>query len=247
MSKQPMIGPALRRRAEAAWGHAHELNVQAIERKLTEVRPVNSLLDAGCGDGATTQRFARAAGAATVTGLEVERAFAERARARGVEVTEADLNEPWPLADGSIEVVVSNQVIEHLTDSQVFVAEIARTLAVGGLAIVSTENLASWHNIAALTLGWEPFSLTNGIGQIPGLGNPLALHRRSDAATGGTMRHTRVFAHRGLRELFEAHHLIVGSIVGSGYYPLPARLGRLDPRHAAFVTVTATKAPATGA
>jgi hypothetical protein len=28
-------------------------------------------------------------------------------------------------------------------------------------SLVSTENLASWHNVAALIAGWQPFSLAN--------------------------------------------------------------------------------------
>jgi hypothetical protein len=51
----------------------------------------------------------------------------------------------------------------------------------------------------------------------------------------------RVFAHRGLRELFEGHGLAVERVLGAGYYPLPSRFGRHDPRHAAFLTVVARR------
>jgi SAM-dependent methyltransferase len=232
---------ALKTRLATAWESAYEINLRNIEALLREAPADGSLLDVGCGEGLTTLRFAEAARAQRIVGLEVAPSFAEQARARGIEVTESDLNGAWPIDDESFGVIVSNQVIEHLTASDHFVSEIARTLRRGGLAVVSTENLASWHNVAALTLGWEPFSLTNSSECRSGLGNPLAVHRDEDSTGCKTMNHTRVFAYRGLRELFAAAGLTLKGVVGAGYYPFPARLGRVDPRHAAFVTVAATK------
>jgi SAM-dependent methyltransferase len=45
-----------------------------------------------------------------------------------------------PLADGSVDVVVNFQVIEHLWDQGQFVAECARVLRPGGLLLMSTPN-----------------------------------------------------------------------------------------------------------
>jgi hypothetical protein len=106
--------------------------------------------------------------------------------------------------------------------------------------VVSTENLAGWHNIVALVAGWQPFSLVNVSHQSGALGNPLALHR-GESFPWESWEHMRVFAYRGLGELFSAHQLDVETIVGAGYFPLPARVGRWDPRHAAFITVKARK------
>ena len=110
----------------------------------------------------------------------------------------------------------------------------------GGRAITSTENLASWHNIAALAFGWQPFSLTNVSSTRLEIGNPLAIHRGENADR-RTWQHVRVFAYRGFREAFEAHDFSVETIVGTGYYPLPHQLGRIDKRHAAFLTIAATR------
>jgi SAM-dependent methyltransferase len=136
--------------------------------------------------------------------------------------------------------VVSNQVIEHLSDTDRFVSELWRVLRPGGVAVTSTENLASWHNVAALTLGWQPFSLTNVSSTRLGIGNPLAIHRGADANL-KSWEHLRVFAARGLRELFEAHGFKEIALLGAGYYPLPSGAARFDPRHAAFLTVVAVK------
>ena len=91
--------------------------------------------------------------------------------------------------------MVSNQVIEHLADTDVFVAEIARVLEPGGYAVISTENLASWHNVFALVFGWQPFSLTNVSATCMGLGNPLAVHRAEEWQYHASWQHRRVFAY----------------------------------------------------
>ncbi len=215
-----------------------QLNIENIEGALRGVSGGGVILDLGCADGERTLGFARAARAAAMQGVELTREHAQAARARGVDVIESDLNAVLPFEDDRFDIVVSNQVIEHLHNTDLFVSEIRRVLKPGGLAVTSTENLASWHNVSALLLGWQPFSLTNVSTLRGGIGNPLAVHRDEDAGL-STLEHMRVFAYRGLRELFEAHGFTVRDIVGAGYYPLGAGLGRLEPRHAAFVTVVA--------
>jgi SAM-dependent methyltransferase len=212
------------------------VNLENIGHALASTPPGGRLLDLGCDDGANTQRFASVARAAEAHGVEVVAERAALARERGVDVVEASLDDPLPYEDGSFDVVVSNQVIEHLADTDRFVSEIRRVVRPGGLAVTSTENLASWHNIGALVFGWQPFSLTNVSFARRGLGNPFAVHRDGEPAE-KTWEHLRVFAHRGLRELFEAHGFKTITVAGAGYYPFPATWGRRDPRHAAFLTV----------
>ena len=216
------------------------LNLENIERALRETRPDGVLLDLGCDDGRLTMRFAAAARAREVHGVEVGPNAAEAARARGVDVAEADLNDRLPFPDRTFDTVVSNQVIEHLVDTDSFVHEIKRLLKPGGIAVTSTENLSSWHNVAALVFGWQPFSLSNVSSLRSGLGNPLAIHRASEPDPRRSWQHQRVFSYRGLGELFEAHGLRVRARKGAGYHPLPGKLGRIDPRHAAFVTLVAS-------
>ena len=222
------------------------LNLENVEHALRLAPRDGRLIDLGCDDGARTRGFAAAARAREVHGVELAGSAAEAARSLGITVAEADLNEVLPFADASFDAVVSNQVIEHLTDTDVFVSEIERVLRPGGVAVVSTENLASWHNVAALALGWQPFSLGNVTSRRAGLGNPLAIHRGEDVGP-GSWQHVKVFSYRGLRELFEAHGLTVRALTGAGYYPLPAVVGKVEPRHAAFLTIACTRAPRAGA
>ena len=231
----------MRSLAARAFEHAMHDNLANIERALASAAPVHKLLDVGCDDGERTLAFAAAARADAVHGVEMVAEQAQQARTRGIEVALADVEAGLPYADESFDAVVSNQVLEHVLDIDRFVAELRRVLRPGGVAVVSTENLASWHNVVALVLGWQPFSLTNVSGVCSGLGNPAAIHRGSAQTRPRSWQHVRVFAHRGLRELFEGHGLAVARILGAGYYPLPSRLGRRDTRHAAFLTVVARK------
>ena len=226
--------------AEAAFSRAMEANVENIVDLLEPGSAQTALLDLGCNDGSLTARFGAAVGSGNLHGIEIVEERARLASSRGIEARTHDLKEPLPYDDGSFDVVCSNQVIEHLADTDTFVAEVFRVLRPGGYTICSTENLASWHNVAALLLGWQPFSLSNVSEKLSGVGNPLAVHRGEPHYL-SSWEHMRVFAYRGLKELFSAHGFRVERIVGAGYFPLPAGVGRKEPRHAAFLTVKARR------
>jgi len=228
----------------ASFERAAEQNVAGIEQ-LIHPNGGGVFVDLGCDDGALTLRLAAGARATEVHGVEIVEERARIAEARGIQVTSTDLNERLPYSDETFDIVYSNQVIEHLRDTDRFIREIARVLKAGGYAVVSTENLASWHNIASLLAGWQPFSLANVSHEHGSIGNPLAAHR-GESFPWKSWEHVRVFAYRGLTDLFSAHGFVVEAIIGSGYFPLPARVGRWDPRHAAFITVRVRKSSIEG-
>ena len=142
--------------------------------------------------------------------------------------------------DNFFDVVIANQIIEHLYDTDLFIDEIRRVLKKNGYCIISTENLASWCNIFSLTFGWQPFSITNISKLRLGVGNPLAV-LSGEKLKAKSMLHTRVLSINALKELFEIHGFEVKKITGAGYFPFPAILGRLDPKHSHFITIKARK------
>lgn len=208
--------------------------------KLAEPKADCRLLDLGCDDGEWTLRLAGRIGTRFVYGLDIVKKRLEMARKKGVRTRLADLSQKLPYSSSFFDVVHANQVIEHVPDLDRFLSETYRVLKKGGYAIVSTENGSSWHNIFAAVMGWQMFSLTNLSAKKPGIGNPMAIHgnEKVDLAS---WTHKTIFHYLGLKEFFYAHGFKNVTILGAGYYPLPAWFGRIDPRHSHFITIRAHK------
>jgi SAM-dependent methyltransferase len=225
------------------WSEAEASYHEQILESLSPDRKA-VLLDVGCDDGAWTDRLRRRLGIppGRVHGLEIVDERAELARRRGFHARTGDIEEPWPFEDNSFDVVHANQVIEHLKRLDHFVSEVRRVLAPGGSAIICTENLASWHNVGALALGYQPFSLTN-VSEVRPIGNRFALHA-GETPDRESWQHVHVLTLTGLRDLLDAHGLTIVDSWGKGYYPVPralaSPLARIDPNHAHFIAVVAS-------
>lgn len=225
----------------ALFDRAMEENLAQVRRLILRScaeRGCGRLLDLGCWDATNTRRYVPPG--VRLFGSELSHDAAQRARSAGVRVVGSDLNKTFPWRSESFDIVSSNQVFEHLYDTDNFLAESYRLLRPGGHIVLSTENLASWHNIFALLFGWQAFSLTAVSRQASGIGNPLANLRGSDSLEHG-WDHLRIFSYQGLLEVVAAHGFAGVRVLGAGYYPLPATIARLDPRHAAFITVVARR------
>jgi SAM-dependent methyltransferase len=213
-----------------------EENRRAILAALPPNRG-GDLLDVGPHDGAFTVRVAERVGAQAKYGVELVGRHAERARARGIDVVNADIERGLPFEDGRFRTVTANQVIEHLRRTDTFLAELRRVLEPGGLACISTNNLSSWHNVVSLAAGFQPMPMHISDELI--LGNPLNPERGTPHEDVGRV-HVRLFTARALTELCAHHGLRRVRFIRAGYYPLPTRLARaaarLDPMHAAFMT-----------
>jgi SAM-dependent methyltransferase len=105
------------------------------------------ILDAGCGSGRNMIELARHG---TVTGVELSDTSVELARARGAgEVIAGSLLE-MPFPDGSFDLAVSLDVIEHLEDDLAALRELRRTVAPGGsllLTVPAYQWLWSGHDV----------------------------------------------------------------------------------------------------
>lgn len=221
-------------RRERIFRTAEECNRRAI-LAACHPRPGARLLDLGCGDGSFTMRVAQRVGAGAVHGVELIPHIAAAARERGVTVSESSLGERLPYDDASFDVIHSNQVIEHLPFTDHFLKEIRRLLAPGGYAVVSTNNLASWHNVVSLVLGWQP--TPSHVSDEVIVGNPANFAEGDPGFRG--QNHLRIFTGRALAALAEHHGLRVDLARTAGYYPLLERgsriMNRLDPLHGAFL------------
>lgn len=120
---------------ENYWFRRHEV----VYQRLADRCAGRDVLEAGCGEGYGADLIAGVA--RTVIGLDYDEATVAHVRARypRVDIRHGNLAD-LPLADGSVDVVVNFQVIEHLWDQAQFVAECYRVLRPGGLFMVSTPN-----------------------------------------------------------------------------------------------------------
>jgi SAM-dependent methyltransferase len=216
--------------------HASE---EANRRAILQLLPAGrggDLLDLGTHRGDFTVRVAKRLGAASVTGVELIERHAVAARERGVDVRVGDLDDGIPFPSESFDVVHANQVLEHVRRTDVFMREVRRVLRPDGIACVSTNNLASWHNVVSLGLGMQPMPMHVSDEII--VGNPLnPEHRWGHRDAGRT--HLRLFTARALTELADFHGLALERLEAVGYYPLPPRIARvaarIDSLHAAFL------------
>ena len=120
----------------------------------------HTLVDIGCGRGTLAalvrDRFAR------VVGVEFSAVAVARAREAGARPIVADLDHPTlPVRDASADAVTCLDVIEHVLDPRRLMREIARVLAPGGRAVVTTPNIQFWRHIWSIVRGSFPRTSTD--------------------------------------------------------------------------------------
>src|SRR4029079_8261144 len=109
-----------------------ELVVDLVRR--LPIGTATRLLDVGCGTGATAaalREFGR------VTAADFSPLALERCRRRGLTELIPARAEDLPLQDGSIDVIVATDIIEHVDDDLAALREFRRVLCAGGHAVIS--------------------------------------------------------------------------------------------------------------
>lgn len=106
-------------------------------------RPSERILDAGCGDGALTQRIAESG--AIVTGVDLSASLLEAARRRGLDVVHADIvSLPF---EAAFDAVFSNAVLHWIGESTKAAESIRRALKPGGRFVAE---FGGHGNVAAI-------------------------------------------------------------------------------------------------
>ncbi|WP_066798297.1 bifunctional 2-polyprenyl-6-hydroxyphenol methylase/3-demethylubiquinol 3-O-methyltransferase UbiG [Sphingomonas soli] len=118
-------------------------------------------VDVGCGAGLLTEPLARLGAAMTGVDAAAENIGAARAHAAAgglaIDYVDGGIED---LPGRSFDMVVSMEVIEHVSDPAAFVRGLANALAPGGLMILSTPNRTPLSRLAMITIG-------EGTGAIP--------------------------------------------------------------------------------
>ena len=115
-----------------------DLDQQVTREVLHDLRP-GGTLELGCGTGKNTVFLAQISD--RLQALDFSEKMIAKARekvpAANVTFEIADISQPWPCADNSIELVTCNLVLEHLEDLNFIFAEAARVLTGNGKLFVS--------------------------------------------------------------------------------------------------------------
>jgi len=125
------------------WRSGQERRVRLMERYVSFSG--KRVLDLGCGLGEYVRAFARLGADAVGSDVAMDRLGEARRRVAeagvaGVRGFFGAAGEALPLQDASMDVIVLNEVIEHVQDDRQTVREIARVLRPGGTCILYAPN-----------------------------------------------------------------------------------------------------------
>ncbi|MCP4711069.1 MAG: class I SAM-dependent methyltransferase [Planctomycetes bacterium] len=133
---------------EASWEHSiavgkeqHgnlEVNLAFLEA-VDLLQPGMDVLEVGCGIGTVVEALRQKGCRAQGTDISAKAVAYGREKYPGIELA-AEPAEQMSWADGSFDVVVSFDVVEHLVEVEMHLAEVRRVLREGGYYLVGTPN-----------------------------------------------------------------------------------------------------------
>jgi SAM-dependent methyltransferase len=169
------------------------------------------VLDVGCGVGTYTAAFRRET--PHVFGVEVELERAREARGQVPGIVQA-IGERLPFASGSFDLILSHEVLEHVTDDRACAEEMVRVVRPGGRIVLFVPNRL------------YPFE-THGIfwrGRYR-FGNIPLVNYLPDRLRDRLVPHVRAYTGRSLRRLFAGLPVrwVCHTCIFPGYDRLAAR------------------------
>lgn len=205
---------ALRGEPSYIWRSGQERRLKMIERwaKLDDAR----VLDSGGGNGTYAAQIQKCYNA-QVELFEIEFERVQEAKQEKIDHALVAAGEYTPYATDVFDTIISNEVIEHVQDDKAAIAEMIRTLKVGGRLILFCPN--RWYPVEQHGHYWKDkyyFGNTPLINYLPStFRNKLAPHVKS-------------YTKRDLQDLFDnlPANIIHHSRIYGGYDNLVLRFGR---------------------
>jgi SAM-dependent methyltransferase len=133
---------------------------KAVMRLLAGVRAA-SFLDVGCGDGRKAELYAKLLGVSLgqVKGIELQEKYALEAEKK-FQIYRLDIEkQPFPLPEESLDLIVCNQILEHLKNIYLPLQEADRVLKIGGSLLIGVPNLSGIYNRFMLMMGRQPMAI----------------------------------------------------------------------------------------
>lgn len=203
---------ALRGEPSYVWREGQERRLQMIVRSAGP-RIRGRVLENGCGVGTYIEHLLPLGG--EVTGLEFDQERARQAAKRSPRIVNA-AGERLPFQGSTFDLILSHEVLEHLQDDRLAMAEMVRVLKPGGRAVIFAPNRG------------YPFE-THGIywrGKYR-FGNKLFINYLPRPLRDRLAPHVRAYAGRDLEALLAGLPMQVAdrTVIFGGYDNIIARFG----------------------
>jgi SAM-dependent methyltransferase len=177
-----------------------------IRNFLHAAAPYHAILDIGAARGDDLALAREVQPDAQLDAIEINQEYAEHLVGKGIAVHNIDVErDTFPFPNKSVDVILANQIMEHVKELFWIFHEISRVLRDDGSLIMGVPNLASLHNRLLLMCGRQPTSLQNASAHVRGYTKSDILRTLAAAFPGG-------YALRNFG--------------GSNFYPFPPVLAR---------------------
>lgn len=131
-----------------------DLTINLLQQAVSTVQGLSRILDIGCGQGHITQAMYQTFNSSEFTGCDYSVSAIEYAYTHfpAIDFSVCDAYD-LPYADEYFDVVVCNNLWEHVPDPLCLSSEIKRVLKLNGYLIISTPNRYRRGNLLRLILG----------------------------------------------------------------------------------------------
>jgi ubiquinone/menaquinone biosynthesis C-methylase UbiE len=179
---------------------------------------IKRILDIGCGDGSFIIKFKKHC---ETFGVDISRGAIKIAKEAGINAYELDVSsERLPFQDEYFDIIYMGDVIEHLTNPDFAIKEVARVLKVNSFLVLSTPNLACWLSRLLLLLGMQP--LFSEVSTVKTFGRGPRSYEFFPVG------HLRLFTYKALKEFLTYYHFNIVKVEGANYEGLPKILANID-------------------
>ena len=212
MTERDLKKAALRGEPSYVWRQGQQRRLEMIAAAGGE-RLKGRILENGCGVGMYVEHLQVFGG--PIFGLEYDFVRAREAAGRSSGILNA-AGEALPFPDGTFDLILSHEVLEHVADDRLAVREMVRTLKPGGRAVIFCPNRGYPYETHGIY--WRG---QYHFGNIP-LVNYLPRRLRNRLAP-----HVRIYSSRDLQSRFEGQPVtfVTRTIIFGAYDNLIVRFG----------------------
>ena len=175
---------------------------QNTRAEMAEFLPDNAqnIIEVGCGEGVFGQMLKKHFSGSIVWGIEIDAAAVPQAKKQLDRVLKGDIDGLWDkIPNNHFDLVVFNDVLEHMIDPYSVLKKIQTKLKPGGYIVSSIPNIRYYHTLHALVMAGEFEYQESGV-----------LDRT----------HLRFFTQKSIRRMYE--RLGYNIVRHSGINPMPS-------------------------